>query len=108
MVFESYFGHHKKFIILLFIVCGFCVGRTFLLTNVLWDVILCFPCPLDGLHKNHPYNKQEINHTQKNTTRTKTFDKQHQHHDEHADTQNKDTMIHKNDQNDHHNRHDTE
>ena len=63
---------------------------------------------LDGLHKNHPYNKQEINHTQKNTTRTKTFDKQHQHHDEPADTQNKDIMIHQNAQNDHHNRHDTE
>ena len=79
-----------------------------LLTIVLWYVISCFTCLLDCLHKNQLHNKQEINHTQKNTTRTKTFDKQHQHHDEPADTQNKDIMTYNNVQNDHHNRHDIE
>ena len=95
-----------KLITLLFIVCRFCVGKTLLLTIVLCDVISCFTGRLDGLHKNQPHNKQEINHTQKNTTKTKTFDKQPQHHDGHADSQNKDIMMHNNDQNDHHDTHD--
>ena len=84
IVFESYFGHHTTSTILLFIVCRFFVGKTLLLSNVSWDLISCFPCRLDGLHKNQPHNKQEVNQTQKNTTTTKTFDNQHQHHDEHA------------------------
>ena len=68
-------------------------------------MISCFLCRLDGLHKNQSHNKQEINHTQKNTTGTKTFDKQYQYYDAHADSQNKVIMIHNNDQNDHHDRH---
>ena len=67
-----------------------------------------FSVPFRWFAQIQPHNRQEINHTQKNTTRTKTFDKQHQRHDEHADTQNKDVMMHKVDQNDHHNRPDTE
>ena len=104
IVFESYFRHHQAYN---FIVYCF-VGKTLLLTNVLCDVISCFPHRSDGSTTQQTRNKSHS----KNTTRTKTFDKQHQHHDEHTATQNKDIMIHtrlkKNDQNDHHNRHNTE
>ena len=55
-------------------------------------MIPCFVCFLDSVHKNQQHNKQEINPTQK-IQKNKT-DKQHKHHDKHADTNNKDIKIH--------------
>ena len=39
--------------------------------------------------------KSATQHTKNKTPQEQTFDKQHQHHDEYADTQNKDIMIHR-------------
>ena len=85
LLFESYFRHHTKFIILLFIICGFFLVN--IVTNECLmgcDCMFSVPFRLFAL-KSTSQQTRNKSHS-KNTTRTKTFKKQHQHHDEHADT----------------------